>query len=53
MINRLLDSKNPNFFFLSYSIDLEISNFMVIPKHFFVPEIIEKRKPLSEEAKRA
>lgn len=26
---------------------------MVIPKHFFVPEIIEKRNPLSPVAKRA
>ena len=26
---------------------------MVVPKHFFVPEIIEKRKPLADTAKRA
>ena len=26
---------------------------MVVPKHFFVPEIIEKRKPLAETARRA
>jgi type II restriction enzyme len=26
---------------------------LVIPKHFFVPEIIEKRKPLTETARRA
>lgn len=26
---------------------------MVIPKHFFIPDIIEKRKPLSSTAKRA
>lgn len=53
MIKRLLSSQNPNFFFLNYSSDLEISNFMVIPKHFFVPEIIEKRNPLSEKTQRA
>ena len=52
MINRLLSSQNPNFFFLNYSSNLEIKNFMVIPKHFFIPEIIEKRKPLSASAKR-
>lgn len=52
MINRLLSNKNPNFFFLNYSPNLEISNFMVIPKHFFVPEIIEKRKPLWKGAQR-
>jgi type II restriction enzyme len=30
-----------------------VNNFFVIPKYFFIPEIIEKRKPLSETAKRA
>lgn len=30
----------------------EVQNFLVIPKHFFIPEIIEKRKPLSENARR-
>ena len=28
-------------------------NFLVIPKHFFTSEIIEKRKPLSSKARRA
>lgn len=54
MIERLQSQNNPNFFFLNYSLsNYEIINFAVIPKHFFVPEIIEKRKPLSLNARRA
>lgn len=54
MIERLQSDSNPNFFFLNYNKNsLNISNFIVIPKHFFTPEIIEKRKPLSSTAKRA
>ena len=54
MIERLQSASNPNFFFLNYDKNsLDISNFIVIPKHFFTPEIIEKRKPLSSSAKRA
>ena len=54
MIERLQSDTNPNFFFLNYDKNsLNISNFIVIPKHFFTPEIIEKRKPLSSTAKRA
>lgn len=54
MIERLQSETNPNFFFLNYNPrNFEVMNFAVIPKHFFVPEIIEKRKPLSENARRA
>ncbi len=54
MIQRLQSNSNPNFFFLNYDKDTyNIKNFVVIPKHFFIPEIIEKRKPLSSSAKRA
>jgi len=54
MVERLQSQNNPNFFFLSYDlVDYQIINFLVIPKHFFIPEIIEKRKPLSEKAQRA
>jgi type II restriction enzyme len=54
MIERLQSDSNPNFFFLNYDKNsLDISNFIVIPKHFFTHEIIEKRKPLSSTAKRA
>jgi len=54
MLERLTSSKNPNFFLLDYQLSsLEVTNFFVVPKHFFVPEIIEKRKPLSPTARRA
>lgn len=53
MIERLWESQNPNFFFLNYTPSYEVKNFIIIPKHFFVPAIIEKRKPLPETAKRA
>ena len=54
MIQRLQSNSNPNFFFLNYDKDTyNIKNFVVIPKHFFIPEIIEKRKPLSSSEKRA
>lgn len=54
MIERLQSDSNPNFFFLNYDKNsFDVTNFIVIPKHFFVPEIIEKRKPLSQTARRA
>jgi len=54
MIERLGSSTNPNFFMLSYDKSMQaVKNFVCIPKHFFVPEVIEKRKPLSEMAQRA
>lgn len=54
MLERLTSSNNPNFFLLNYDLSKsEIINFFVIPKHFFVPEIIEQRKPLAITAQRA
>jgi type II restriction enzyme len=54
MVERLQSSNNPNFFLLNYDFqNFEVRNFLVIPKHFFVPEIIEKRKPLAPTARRA
>lgn len=54
MIERLQSSQNPNFFFLNYDVNkLQVNNFIVIPKHFFTSDIIEKRKPLALSAKRA
>lgn len=54
MIERLRSANNPNFFLLNYNLQsLEVLNFLVIPKHFFIPKIIEKRKPLASTARRA
>ncbi|MFC1901786.1 DpnI domain-containing protein [Chloroflexota bacterium] len=54
MIERLHSSNNPSLFLLSYDLqNFEVLNFLVIPKHFFIPEIIEERKPLAPTARRA
>jgi len=48
MLDRLADVHNPNFFLLNYDLSsYQVSNLFVIPKHFFISEIIEKRRPLS------
>jgi type II restriction enzyme len=53
-IERLQSSNNPNLFILNYNFaNLSVVNFFVIPKHFFVREIIEERKPLADNARRA
>lgn len=53
MINRINSNKNPNFFFLNYSSDYKVKNFFVIPKYYFIEQIIEKRIPLKNTARRA
>jgi type II restriction enzyme len=51
---RLLSDSNPNFFLLQYDLDQKgVKSVCVVPKHFFVPEIIERRKPLARTARRA
>jgi type II restriction enzyme len=53
-IDRLKSKTNPNLLLLGYSKDArEVRNVVIVPKHFFVPEIIQKRKPLAETARRA
>ena len=53
MIERINSDNNPNFFFLTYSAQLSVNNFLIIPKQFFKSDMIVKRKPLSVTAKRA
>jgi type II restriction enzyme len=54
MINRITSNQNPDFFFMNYSKEKQyVKDFFLVPKHFFVPDIIEKRKPLSTNARRA
>ena len=48
MIQRIVSINNPNFFFMNYN-----KHNLQVPKYFFSPEIIEKRKPLSDTARRA
>lgn len=53
MIERITSNKNPQLFIMQYSSSLFITDLTFIPKFFFTPDIIEKRKPLSANAKRA
>ena len=53
MIERINSENNPNFFFLTYTKNWTVDNFLIIPKQFFIPEIIIKRPPLAETARRA
>ena len=53
-LERLASSSNPNFFLLNYDPQsFSILNFFVVPKYFFTPDILERRKPLSRSAQRA
>ena len=53
-IQRITSCNNPDFFLLSYDrTALCVDNLWLVPKCFFVPEIVEKRSPLSEKARRA
>ncbi len=53
MIARIQADNNPHFFFLTYTNDWRVNNFLIIPKYFFTSDIIVKRKPLPITAKRA
>jgi type II restriction enzyme len=53
-IARLTSKTNPNLLLLGYSKDArEVRNVCIVPKHFFVPNIVQKRKPLALTARRA
>ena len=54
MCERLAASNNPNLLLLNYDLaHLSVKNVLIVPKHFFVREIIEERKPLAATARRA
>ncbi|MGB4883090.1 MAG: DpnI domain-containing protein [Neisseria sp.] len=54
MIERIQAEDNPNFFFLSYrKIDYSVQQLMLVPKHFLTADMIIRRKPLPETARRA
>ncbi|RUU81430.1 MULTISPECIES: DpnI domain-containing protein [unclassified Mesorhizobium] len=53
-IDRLASSTNPNLILLNYDLTQKtVRHVCVIPKHFFVPDIIERRSPLAPTARRA
>lgn len=53
MIKRIYSENNPNFFFLTYSKNWTVYDFLIIPKQFFTEDIIIKRPPLAPTARRA
>jgi type II restriction enzyme len=53
MIDRIMSSSNPDLFIMQYNEKYNITALTLIPKFFFVPDIIEKRKPLAPTARRA
>jgi type II restriction enzyme len=51
---RLASSNNPSLLLMNYDLKrLEVVNLLIVPKHFFIREIIEERKPLAATARRA
>jgi type II restriction enzyme len=51
---RLAADNNPNLLLMNYDLkQLSVVNLLVVPKHFFIREIIEERKPLAPTARRA
>ncbi len=52
MIESIKNENRPNFLLLHYDSDYCIQNLLLIPYFFFIENIIEKRKPLSESARR-
>jgi type II restriction enzyme len=54
MCERVASNNNPNLLLLNYDLPRRtVLNVTVVPKHFFVREIIEERRPLAETARRA
>lgn len=53
MIARITGNENPDLFALQYSPSLEVTDLILTPRFFFTPQIIEKRPPLKETARRA
>lgn len=54
MIKRIHDENNADFFFMSYSLnDACVDDLFFVPKYFFTEQIIEKRRPLSQNARRS
>ena len=53
MISRINSNNSPHFFLMHYSSSLQVCNFFAIPSHYFIDDIIEKRRPLGPHARRA
>ncbi len=54
MIERISSNQNPELFVMSYDKgSYAINSLLMVPKYFFAPKVIEKRKPLADTARRA
>lgn len=54
LLEQIEKNENPDFMFLHYNKqNLNVENMFVVPKHFFTPDVIKQRKPLSASAQRA
>lgn len=53
MISKVLAGTQSNFFLLSYNHEYVVTDLMLIPKRFIVPELVERRKPLVSGTRRA
>ena len=53
MMEIVLENKQPNFLLMSYSQERQVTSLELIPRHFVVPQVIEKRNALSINARRA
>jgi type II restriction enzyme len=54
MCERLESAENPSLILMNYDLArLSVTNLFFVPKHFFVREIIQERKPLAPTARRA
>lgn len=52
ILERITSLENPSFFFLHYD-NYQVNNLIIVPNCFIVPDIIEKCKPLADNARRA
>ncbi|KAF0107894.1 MAG: Dam-replacing family protein [Hyphomonadaceae bacterium] len=54
LMNRVMGLHNPNLYLMQYNMrEMTVQNLLVIPRYFFTPNLIEKRKALSATARRA
>ena len=53
MLCAIREDRAPNLLFLHYSEDWLVTNLLLIPRVFFTESVIEKRRPLKPEARRA
>ncbi|HEV7157931.1 MAG TPA: DpnI domain-containing protein [Caulobacteraceae bacterium] len=54
MCKRLEEANNPSLILLSYDpVGLSVTNLFFVPKHFFVREVVQERRPLAPTARRA